>query len=107
MPPRARPRPGAPVRQIDTKLASASRIAAAANISAAPKVAMAGPMSSRPERTMMTDKAATASANQARRADHRASGDIGSSRNGRRNISDFYPLQMPRSADHSAGDSIA
>ena len=87
----ARPRPGEPLRQMAMKLASASRIAAAANASAAPKVAMAGPISRRPERTMMTDSAATARANQASRADQIAKGDIGSSTKGRRNMRLFYP----------------
>ena len=70
------------------KARNASRMASPAKIKAAVKVASAGSISSSPERTIMTESAATTSANSARRVDHTAKRDFGSSPNvGRRAIS--------------------
>ena len=55
-----------------------------AKTSAAAKVASAGTISSSPDRTMMIESAATASANHPSRDDQIATFDIGSSWNGRR-----------------------
>ena len=61
------------------KEAKASKMASAAKISAPPKVASAGTISSTPERTMRIDITTTASENSASRPDQAASFDTGSS----------------------------
>src|SRR3979409_687677 len=79
----------------------ANKIANPAKTRAAPKVASAGTISSSPERKMMIDSAATASANSAKRRDHTASREVGSSPNvGRRAIKP-YPAQIRFNAAHS------
>jgi hypothetical protein len=67
-----------------TKDANANKIAIPAKTKAAANVASAGTISNRPDRTMMTDMAATAIANRANLEDHIAILDTGSSGNGRR-----------------------
>jgi len=65
---------------------NASRMASPAKIKATANVASAGTISRRPERTMMMENTATASANHASRPDHVASRDIGTSKTGPRAI---------------------
>src|SRR6476646_4613256 len=63
-----------------------------ARTSAAPKVASAGTISSRSERSTTTESAASATANQASRLDQAAKRDIGSSVIGRRNTPQAPPF---------------
>src|SRR5882757_7202693 len=83
------------------KAPKANKIESPAKTKAAPKVASAGTISKSPDRRMMIDSTATASANSAKRRDHAASREVGSSPNvGRRAIA-FYPAQIRFNAAHS------
>ena len=98
----ARPSPPVPCRQMTTKAANANKIASPAKTKAAANVASAGKISNRPDRTIMTEMAATAMANRPNLEDQIAILDTGSSGNGRRAM--FYsPAQIFLSAAHSLG----